>query len=182
MERQVLRHVAVGQCAVEVVQGDLTREKVDAMVNAANSQLLHGGGLAGAIVRRGGETIQRESDEIAPVEVGGAAVTGAGELPARWVIHAVGPRWGEGDEEPKLRSAIRASLERAVELEVRSIAVPAVSTGIFGYPQDRGTRVIVDEVMSWLRGRDDAGLENVRLVAMGSDTAAAFARALDEIA
>ena len=166
---------------MEVVLGDLTREQVDAVVNAANSQLRHGGGLAGAIVRRGGESIQRESDGIAPVEVGGAGVTGAGELPARWVIHAVGPRWGEGDEERKLRSAVRSSLDRAAELAVRSVALPAISTGIFGYPLSEGTRVIADEVVSWLRSHDDTRLETVRLVAMDSDAAAAFARALDDI-
>jgi O-acetyl-ADP-ribose deacetylase (regulator of RNase III) len=163
---------------LEAVLGDLTDERVDAVVNAANEHLRHGGGLAGAIVRRGGETIQWESDRLAPVPVGGAVSTSAGDLPSRWVIHAVGPRWGEGDEEEKLRSAVRSSLAEAHRLGARSVALPAISTGIFGYPKESGTRVLVDEVRGWLAWHPNAGLHSVRLVAFDDVTADLFARAL----
>ncbi len=178
MDRSELEERVVGGCTIVAVLGDLTAEEVDAVVNAANSHLAHGGGLAGAIVRRGGRVIQEESDRLAPVAVGGTAVTGAGALPCRWVIHAVGPRWGEGDEEAKLRSAVRSSLEEAEGLGARSIALPAISTGIFGYPKVEGTRVIVDEVLGWLGGHAGAHLSEVRLTAFDRPTAELFAAAL----
>jgi len=180
MEREQVRRHTVGSREVGVVRGDLTREEVDAIVNAANSQLLHGGGLAGAIVRRGGHVIQEESLAVAPVAVGHTAVTGAGQLPCRWVIHAVGPRWGEGDEERKLRSAVRSSLDRAAELEAQSVALPAISTGIFGYPLAEGTRVIADEVVAWLRSCDTrVVVGRVLLVAIDEQTVGALADGLD---
>jgi O-acetyl-ADP-ribose deacetylase (regulator of RNase III) len=127
---------------IELIQGDLTELRVDAIVNAANSHLAHGGGVAGAIVRNGGQVIQDESDRIGFVPVGNAAVTGAGSLPCRYVIHAVGPQMGEGDEDRKLRDATVAALERAEELRIASVAFPAISTGIFGYPLERCARVM----------------------------------------
>jgi O-acetyl-ADP-ribose deacetylase (regulator of RNase III) len=155
---------------LEVVRGDLTLEAVDAIVNAANSALAHGGGIAGAIVRRGGESIQEESYRVAPVPVGGAAVTGAGKLPCRYVIHAVGPVWGEGGEEAKLRSAVRSALARAEERGLVSVALPAISTGIFGYPKAAGCRVIAEEVRSHLELADH-GVRLIRLVAIDVETA-----------
>ena len=153
----------VNGCRLEVVKGDLCEQAVDAIVNAANSSLNHGGGVAGAIVRRGGEEIQRESSGVAPVPVGGAAVTGSGRLPCRHVIHAVGPVWGEGDEREKLESAVTSALARAEELGITSVAMPAISTGIFGYPKAEGCRVIVSAVAEYLRN-SDSSLELVRLV------------------
>lgn len=178
MEPQVLESLELAGATLEAVLGDLTEESVDAIVNAANTHLAHGGGLAGAIVRRGGRSIQEESDRVAPVPVGGAAVTGAGSLPARWVIHAVGPRWGEGDEESKLRSALTSSLDRAAELGARSVALPAISTGIFGYPKAEGTRVIVDQVIRWLCAHPRSSLGRIHLTAFDRPTAELFARAL----
>ncbi|HHQ47622.1 MAG TPA: macro domain-containing protein [Acidobacteria bacterium] len=178
MEPNVLDAMELGGTVIEAVLGDLTEERVDAIVNAANSHLAHGGGLAGAIVRRGGRIIQEESDRVAPVAVGSAAVTGAGNLPCRWVIHAVGPRWGEGDEENKLRSAVRASLDRAQELGVTSLSIPAISTGIFGYPKAEGTRTIIHEVLHWLCEHPESGLRRVRLTAFDRQTADLFASAL----
>lgn len=127
---------------IELIQGDLTELRVDAIVNAANSHLAHGGGVAGAIVRNGGQVIQDESDRIGFVPVGNAAVTGAGSLPCRYVIHAVGPQMGEGDEDRKLHDATLAALERAEELRIASVAFPAISTGIFGYPLERCARIM----------------------------------------
>ena len=137
---------------VHLMKGDITRIEADAIVNAANSYLSHGGGVAWAIVRRGGETIQRESDqyvrEHGPVPVGEVAVTGAGSLRAKYVIHAVGPRYGlEGED--KLYSAIRRSLEKAEELGLRSLALPAISTGIYGYPMEGCARVMASVLRSY---------------------------------
>jgi len=182
MDAETLERATLSGCPVEAVLGDMTREPVDAIVNAANQHLAHGGGLAGAIVRAGGSAIQDESDRLAPVAVGGAVVTGAGSLPARWVIHAVGPVWGEGDEEAKLRRAVRSALDRALEVGAGSVAVPAISTGIFGYPKDDGTRVIVHEIAAWLAAHAGGSVALVRLVAFDRLTADLFATALAAIA
>jgi O-acetyl-ADP-ribose deacetylase (regulator of RNase III) len=173
---EVLGTRRCGAATIEVVRGDLTAQAVDAIVNAANSRLQHGGGVAGAIVRRGGETIQRESDGLAPVAVGDAVVTGAGRLPCRFVIHAVGPMWGEGDEERKLRSAVAAALARAEERGLASVAMPAISTGIFGYPKAEGCRLIVGEVVRHLEA--GGSLRLVRLVSIDDETAQHFLAAL----
>jgi O-acetyl-ADP-ribose deacetylase (regulator of RNase III) len=124
---------------------------VDAIVNAANCHLQHGGGVAGAIVRKGGQSIQEESDAIGFVPVGGAAMTGAGKLKARHVIHAVGPRMGEGDEDNKLAKAIVSVLSLAAKKKLASISVPAISAGIFGFPKDRCARILVGGTAAFLR-------------------------------
>ena len=110
---EIVAEASAGGARVRVIRGDLTEAPVDAIVNAANSHLQHGGGVAGAIVRKGGQVIQEESDRIGYVPVGKAALTSAGRLPARFVIHTVGPRWGEGDEEAKLASAVASALDLA---------------------------------------------------------------------
>jgi len=180
MQSRTLASRRIGDRTIEAVLGDMTAESVDAIVNAANSHLAHGGGLAGAIVQHGGEIIQQESRRVAPVPVGEAASTGAGALPCTWVIHAVGPRWGEGGEEAKLRSAVRSSLEEGDRLGARSIALPAISTGIFGYPKVEGTRHIVGEVAAWLRSHNDTSVKLVRLIAFDAFTAELFSSALVE--
>lgn len=133
---------------VELVQGDITDLEADVIVNAANSQLILGAGVAGAIRRKGGPSIQEECFAIGYCEVGDAVITGGGNLKARHVIHAVGPRMGEGSEAGKLASAVRASLNLAEQHGLRSIAFPAISTGVFGYPlescADVMLRVILD--------------------------------------
>jgi O-acetyl-ADP-ribose deacetylase (regulator of RNase III) len=131
---------------IRLEKGDITTLALDAIVNPANSGLQHGGGVAGAIVRKGGPIIQEESNRIGYVPVGNAAVTGAGKLPCSYVIHAVGPRMGEGDEERKLHDATTAALERAEELRIQSLALPAISTGIFGFPIDRCAVVMLEAV------------------------------------
>ncbi|MFZ0326669.1 MAG: macro domain-containing protein [Nitrososphaeraceae archaeon] len=112
---------------IRLVKGDITERKVDAILNAANSYLRHGGGVAAAIVRKGGATIQQESNKIGFVPVGSAAITTAGKLPCKAIIHAVGPRMGEGDENNKLRKAVRSSLVLASEKCFRSISLPYLS-------------------------------------------------------
>ncbi len=162
---------------IKVILGDITEEDTDAIVNAANSHLKHGGGVAGAIVRKGGKIIQEESNKIGYCPVGKAVYTSAGMLKAKYVIHAVGPKWGEGDEENKLRSAVRSALELATELKLKSIAIPAISTGIFGYPKEEGTKVILDEVMRFLKERDTT-LEEVHLTNIDEETSNLFVKHL----
>jgi O-acetyl-ADP-ribose deacetylase (regulator of RNase III) len=177
---KVLASRKVGRGEIAVVLGDLTEEATDAIVNPANSALAHGGGVAGAIVRRGGEEIQRESLGKAPVPVGGAAVTGAGRLRCRWVIHAVGPVWGEGGEEDKLRSAVGSALARGEELGLASLAMPGISTGIFGYPKSDGCRVILEVVAEHLE-QPGGSLATVRLVSIDEETASHFLAALNRL-
>lgn len=135
---------------IRLIQGDLTELDVDAIVNAANSSLILGGGVAGAIRTKGGPSIQQECDQIGGTYVGGAVTTGAGKLKARYVIHAVGPRMGEGDEDAKLQSATLESLKRATEKGMASIAFPAVSTGIFGFPKDRCADIMLKTAIDFL--------------------------------
>jgi O-acetyl-ADP-ribose deacetylase (regulator of RNase III) len=159
---------------IRLVKGDITFRNVDVVVNAANSNLKHGGGVAAAIVRIGGQIIQEESDKIGFVPVGSAAITTSGKLPCKAVIHAVGPRMGEGDENAKLRSAIRASLLIASEKKFRDIAIPAVSSGIFGFPKDKCAAILTSESLNFLlnRGEDkeESTLEIVEFCIIDSDT------------
>jgi len=176
--------VQIGNVRLELVRGDITEIDTEAIVNAANRRLTHGGGVAGAIVRKGGRVIQEESDawvrEHGPVPTGGAAITGAGRLKARYVIHAVGPIY---DGTPRcaelLASAVRNSLALADERGIRSIALPAISTGIFGYPMDEAAGIILRTVVDYLRG--ETGLERVVLCLWGERAYRAFERALREI-
>jgi O-acetyl-ADP-ribose deacetylase (regulator of RNase III) len=151
----------IGKTILRLVSADLTERDVDAIVNAANSHLQHGGGVAGAIVRKGGRVIQEESDKIGTVPVGGAAITTGGALKARYVIHAVGPRMGEGDEDNKLKNAINSVLKLAAGEKLRSISVPAVSAGIFGFPKDRCAKILVGETAAFLKGIPASSLELV---------------------
>lgn len=141
--------------SIELVQGDITEQDMDAIVNAANSQLILGAGVAGAIRRKGGPSIQEECLAIGYCEVGDAVITGGGDLKARHVIHAVGPRMGEGSEAGKLANAVRASLALAEQHGLQSIALPAISTGVFGYPlegcADVMLRVIIDHTFEDLQ-------------------------------
>jgi O-acetyl-ADP-ribose deacetylase (regulator of RNase III) len=151
----------INKTNMRLVSADLTERDVDAIVNAANSRLQHGGGVAGAIVRKGGRVIQDESDRIGPVPVGGAAITTGGKLKARYVIHAVGPRMGEGDEDNKLKKAINSVLALATEKKLKSISVPAISAGIFGFPKDRCAKILVNETAAFLKGNPATSLELV---------------------
>jgi putative ATPase len=163
----VAREDLPGARAFEVVLGDLLKQPVDAIVNAANGRLAHGGGVAGAIARAAGPDLQRESDALVrvqgPVPVGGAAVTGAGRLPFRAVIHAVGPQLGDGDEEEKLASAIDAALSCAGARGFLSLAFPAVSSGIFAVPLDVCARGYVRAVRRHFAARPASPLRTVRL-------------------
>ena len=144
---------------LRLVEGDITERNVDVIVNAANSYLKHGGGVAAAIVRKGGAIIQDESDMIITagglVPVGSAVITTAGRLPCKAVIHTVGPRMGEGNEDYKLRKAVRSSLLLASEKCFTSISMPAISSGIFGFPKDRCARILVEESKTFLEDNNN---------------------------
>ncbi|OGD26970.1 MAG: O-acetyl-ADP-ribose deacetylase [Candidatus Aminicenantes bacterium RBG_19FT_COMBO_59_29] len=141
----------VARDRVRIVEGDITLLDVEAVVNAANKNLQLGGGVAGAIRRRGGPAIQAECDRLAPIEVGEAAITGGGNLMARYVIHAVGPVNGEGDEEAKLARATLNSLRIAAERKIKSLAFPAISTGIYGFPLQDCSRVMLRVSLDFLK-------------------------------
>lgn len=171
----------IGGTILRLVSEDLTERDVDAIVNAANGHLQHGGGVAGAIVRKGGRVIQEESDRIGFVPVGGAAMTSGGKLRARHVIHAVGPRMGEGDEDAKLRKAIASVLALAVEKGLISISVPAISAGIFGFPKDRCATILVGETAAFLRKRPETALQLVEFCIFGQEALGFFEKEFEKL-
>jgi len=160
------RRWATGQI-LQLIHGDLTEEGVDAIVNAANAYLEHGGGVAGDILRRGGSLIQHESDAWVrthgPVTHDSPALTGAGRLACRHVIHAVGPVWGEGDEDAKLHSAVSGALHLANTQGFTSLALPAISTGVFGFPKDRGARILTGAIADYLDSHPSTALTEVHI-------------------
>jgi O-acetyl-ADP-ribose deacetylase len=156
---KIISQFSVEGKILRLVQADITGRDVDAIVNAANSYLQHGGGVAGAIVRKGGQIIQDESDRIGFSPVGTAVITGAGKLPARFIIHAVGPRMGEGDEETKLGNAVFNSLLLASQNKLKSISLPAISSGIFGFPKDQCARILMGVSLDFLKKHKDDSLE-----------------------
>jgi len=163
------------------VQGDLTERDIDAIVNAANSYLQHGGGVAGAIVRKGGQVIQEESNKIGFVPVGDAAITGAGKLPCKYVIHAVGPRMGEGDEDNKLRNAVLNSFRLASEKGVKSISLPAISSGIFGFPKDRYAEILVREALHYIKETPKSSFKLIEFYVYDVLTMEYFKKEFDKI-
>jgi O-acetyl-ADP-ribose deacetylase len=166
---------------LELVQGDITEQAVDAIVNAANAGLAGGGGVDGAIHRRGGPAIMEECARLGGCPTGDAKPTTAGDLPARFVVHAVGPRWrGGGQGEPDLlASCHRRAVEVADALACRSIAFPATSTGIYGYPVERAAPVAL--AAAWAAAARSAGIDLVRFVLFSAGDLAAFTAAAAEL-
>jgi len=160
-----------------LVEGDITEQESDAIVNAANSSLILGAGVAGAIRSKGGPTIQQECDEIGGCPVGGAAITTGGNLKARHVIHAVGPRMGEGDEDEKLKNATLSSLEVADDNGLKSIVFPAISAGIFGFPIDRCAEIMLSNSIDYLKR--DTGLEKIIFCLYGQQAFDTFKTTLE---
>ena len=164
---------------LQLVRGDITAETTDAIVNAANAYLQHGAGVAGAILRRGGPEIQRESDAWVkahgPVSHAASAWTSGGNLACRNVIHAVGPVWGDGDEDAKLAEAVSGCLRVADQLKLVSIAIPAISTGIFGFPKERAAGVMLASIREYLA--KPSGIKLVRIVLFDNATITAFEKA-----
>lgn len=177
----VKEHTFLSGHKLQIVQGDITAEAVDAIVNAANSHLAPGAGVAGAIVRKGGPVIQHESDQWIREHglVGHAepAYTSAGNLPCRYIIHAVGPVWGEGDEQAKLSLAVQGTLKLAGRLEQVSIAIPAISTGIFGFPLPLAAPIILTSIVDYLAADPGSSLKLIRLVLFDQGTVSVFLQA-----
>jgi O-acetyl-ADP-ribose deacetylase (regulator of RNase III) len=182
MNQIVLSYMLPSGIRISLVQGDITDEQVDAIVNAANRMLAHGGGLAGAIVRKGGVVIQEESHAWVrthgPVTHDVPAVTGSGALPCKAVIHAVGPVWGEGNEDAKLRMAVHGALRAAGLHRFESIALPAISTGIFGFPKDRAAQVILSAIEDWAP-QEPSGPRDIRITILDEPTLAVFREAFE---
>lgn len=162
---------------VEVLHGNIVELEVDAIVNAANSRLLHGGGVAGAIARAGGPSIQSESNRIAPIPTGNAGITSAGSLPCRFVIHAVGPIWGGGgfNEAELLGLAVLRSLHLAAEKKLRSVAFPVISAGVFGFPPQQAASILVTTVRDFIARFPESSLERFILIDIGRPLAAVLA-------
>ncbi|MDJ0270576.1 MAG: macro domain-containing protein [Aigarchaeota archaeon] len=170
----------VGRTDIELVKGDITELEVDAIVNAANSSLKMGGGVAGAILRKGGKSIQEECDRIGYCPVGGAVITGGGKLKAKHVIHAVGPRMGEGDEDRKLRNATLNSLKLADKHSLKSIAFPAISTGIFGYPKDKCANIMLTTTIEYIKTQG-TGLRKIIFCLYDNETYKIFQETLNRL-
>ncbi len=176
--------IQIDSTVLELVQGDITAMDTDAIVNAANGQLAHGGGVAAVISRKGGPAIQRESNEWVRrhgrVATGSAAITSGGDLKARYVIHAVGPVYRAVPNPAELlAAAVRASLRLADEHGLKSVALPAISTGIFGYPMEEAAQVMLRAAIDTLRG--ETGLERVVFCLYSRSAFDTFAAALAEL-
>jgi O-acetyl-ADP-ribose deacetylase (regulator of RNase III) len=163
---------------IEVRQADITKLEVDAIANAANTELKHGGGVAGAISRAGGPSVQSESDERAPIELGEAVETTAGEMPARWVIHAATMHLGGPTSAEIIRKATASTLAKADELGAKSLGLVAFGTGVGGFPLDEAARIEVEEARRHLAA--GSGLERVVFAVFGDEAAEAFERAVGE--
>ncbi|MCE5194234.1 MAG: macro domain-containing protein [Nitrospiraceae bacterium] len=166
---------------LRIVQGDITERKVDAIVNAANSYLQHGGGVAGAIVREGGAVIQEESDKIGYTPVGTSVITNAGRLHAKFVIHTVGPIIGEGNEDNKLGNAVLSALKLASENNLKSISMPAISSGIFGFPKDRCAKILVRESANYFKDNPKTSLEVIEFCVFDERTMEFFKKELESL-
>ena len=154
---------------IRLIKGDITDQNVDVVVNPANSYLKHGGGVAGAILRKGGKIIQTESDKIGFVPVGSSVITTSGELPCKAIIHTVGPKMGEGNEDFKLSKSIHSSLSLASDNNYKSISIPAISSGIFGFPKDRCANILLDESIKFLQN-NNTSLQTIEFCIIDDET------------
>jgi len=165
---------------IELIEGDITEMDTDAIVNAANAALQLGAGVAGAISRKGGPAIQAECNKIGKTFVGGAVITTGENLKARYVIHAVGPRMGEGNEDEKLRNATVNTLRIAEENNIKTLAFPAISAGIFGFPIDRCAHIMLSNTITYLK--EDTTIEKVIFCLFGKESYQAFFDELSSLA
>ena len=154
---------------IRLIKGDITDQNVDVVVNPANSYLKHGGGVAGAIVRKGGKIIQTESDKIGFVPVGSSVITTSGKLSCQAIIHTVGPKMGEGNEDFKLSKSLHSSLSLASDNNYKSISIPAISSGIFGFPKDRCANILLDESIKFLQN-NNTSLQTIEFCIIDDET------------
>lgn len=185
MNQAVNEHHFVSGQHLQLIRGDITQERVDAIVNAANAYLQHGAGVAGAISLNGGQQIQEESDawlkKNGPVTHENPAYTSGGRLPCRYVIHAVGPVWGDGQEDEKLELAISGTLRVGEELGVKSIAFPAISTGIFGFPKTRAARIFFKVIKGYCNNYPESNLKSIKMVLFDEESVAEFNKVFYDI-
>jgi O-acetyl-ADP-ribose deacetylase (regulator of RNase III) len=165
---------------IKLVEGNIVQLDVEAIVNAANTSLILGGGVAGAISRFGGPSIQEECNKIGPIQVGEAVLTGAGNLKARYVIHAAGPVYGEGNEAEKLASATQSCLHIAKEKSIKNIAFPAISTGIFRFPMLKCSQVMLKVAMAFLT--ENSFPDEIIICLYEHDAYTIFSKTLDSLA
>ena len=163
-----------------LVENSIIEERVEVIVNPANYNLTHGGGVAGLISHSGGPQSQRESNEKSPVETGQAIHTGAGDLPFKYIIHTVGPVWkgGAGNEDALLRSAVLSALQLADELKIKSISLPSISTGIFGYPLEPAVKNIIETIFQFLE--KDSNLNEIHLCEFSREKALEIKRIIQD--
>jgi O-acetyl-ADP-ribose deacetylase (regulator of RNase III) len=169
---------------ITIKEGDITEERADAIVNAANESLLGGGGVDGAIHRAAGPALLDECRKLRGCRTGDAKATRGYLLPAKWVIHAVGPVWygnKDGEDERLLASAYRRSLEEAVRIGARTVAFPAISTGVFGYPKDEAAKVAIKTIIAFLGGNQGSSIDEVRLVCFSEESKNCHISALADI-
>ena len=170
----------IGNVTIRIVEGDITEQETDAIVNAANNELWMGAGVAGAIKRAGGVEIEREAVAKGPIPIGEAAITGGGKLKARYVIHAAGMGRDLRTDAAKVRNATTNSLKRADENNLKSIAFPSIGTGVGGFPLDKAAEVMLGAVKSYLE-EYQSGLELVVFVLWGKEAFLAFKKQLNEL-
>jgi len=171
--------ITLNQSRLILEQGDITESNAEAIVNAANSDLILGAGVAGAIRKKGGPEIQKECDRIGHCPVGDAVITSAGNLNCQYVIHAVGPRWGEGEETSKLKNALLNSLKRAEENQISSIAFPALSTGIFGFPLELAATTLLNAAIDYFS--TETQIQSLTFVLFDAESFHVFKEKLNEI-
>lgn len=178
MNQVLIERQITDNCIIQIVKGDITEETSDAIVNAANRHLQHGGGVAGAIAQKGGPQIQKESDawihNHGLVKHDKPAYTNAGKLPSKFVIHTVGPIWGTGNENQKLHDAIYGSLKTAESLDIKTLSMPAISTGIFGFPKRRAAKITFATIQEYFAKNPNSRIETVRIVLFDRPTTKAF--------
>jgi O-acetyl-ADP-ribose deacetylase (regulator of RNase III) len=171
--------------ALQLLEGDITTAPVEAIVNPANEDLQHGGGLAGVISRKAGPSLQRESNawiaEHGPISHNQPAFTEAGQLPFQKIIHAVGPVWGTGHEQTRLTQAVQGSLRLARELDLASLALPAISAGVFRYPVEQAARVILKALQEDCQASNPEGIKLIQIYVFNFPAREAFCQAWDEL-
>jgi O-acetyl-ADP-ribose deacetylase (regulator of RNase III) len=170
--------VQIANSVLELLEGDITEMQTEAIVNAANVRLILGGGVAGAIRIKSGPKIQEECNKAGGTFVGGAVKTTGGNLKAKYVIHAVGPQMGEGNEDEKLKNATLNSLKLADDSNIRSISFPAISTGIFGFPIERCAEIMLQTTIEYLK--EQTGLEKIVFCLFGRDSYEVFENQLKQ--
>ena len=182
---EILHEMTLASTTIQLVKGDITLANIDVVVNPANSQLMHGGGLAGLLSKKAGPSLQQESNawvkEYGPVKHDSPAYTSAGELPFRYIIHAVGPVWGSGDEHQKLKDAVQGALRTAEDLGVQSIALPAISTGIFGFPLEPAAKTILSSINEYLDKSPRSVVKKIQVVLYDDQSASIFSQVWSQI-